>query len=177
GGSQPGPDGRARRSPRHSPGLGGRRRRPGRLLGDRRRALLALAHLDGAPRGERRRRRRLRRPGRTLLNPARSRSRGALVVVVAAAAALGCEPAPLGGKGCPCAAGYTCCDAEQLCLPQGQICASAFAWPPAIRRTSVSWAAPTWRPSSPISSRISGTPPTPSRTSPPGTRATPRFPT
>jgi len=58
------------------------------------------------------------------------------VVVVAAAAALGCEPAPLGGKGCPCAAGYTCCDAEQLCLPQGQICASAFAWPPATAPTA-----------------------------------------
>jgi hypothetical protein len=56
--------------------------------------------------------------------------------LVVAVGVLGCDPAPLAGKGCPCAAGYTCCQAEQLCLPDGQICANAFVWPPATTPTA-----------------------------------------
>jgi hypothetical protein len=73
------------------------------------------------------------------LNPSGGRPRRAPAVALAVAAAvgtLGCDVAPLGGKSCPCAAGYTCCVAEQLCLPQGQICASAFVWPPATAPTA-----------------------------------------
>src|SRR5438876_243999 len=30
----------------------------------------------------------------------------------------------------PGGSGYVCCEAEQICLPAGEICATAFTWPP-----------------------------------------------
>ena len=71
------------------------------------------------------------------MSSCRGRSAGATAAALAlAVGALGCDAAPIAGKGCPCAAGYTCCQAEQLCLPDDQICASAFAWPPAMTSTT-----------------------------------------
>jgi hypothetical protein len=60
-------------------------------------------------------------------------------VAKTALAALGiaaCDMAPITGKLCPCPSGYSCCDVENVCLPDGQICAGAFAWPPATTPTT-----------------------------------------
>jgi hypothetical protein len=38
------------------------------------------------------------------------------------ALAAGCTPAPLAGKSCPCAAGYTCCDASMMCVADTAQC-------------------------------------------------------
>jgi hypothetical protein len=48
---------------------------------------------------------------------------------VAATAVAGCQLAPLDGRPCHCATGYTCCESTQICVSSAQRCVDLGAWP------------------------------------------------
>jgi hypothetical protein len=52
------------------------------------------------------------------------------------ALAAGCSSAPLAGKSCPCAAGYTCCDASMTCLADIAQCVTPPPPPCSSKRPS-----------------------------------------
>jgi hypothetical protein len=56
--------------------------------------------------------------------------------LLVAALSSSCEPAPVDGKGCPCALPYTCCETENVCLAPGEICVDAGRWPIVTTPTS-----------------------------------------